>query len=75
MSLPATEPLELTTGITGVTIDPLTFDNWVVPYKFYSLSKIRFYKSNDEISGFEVVYEAPDTFTGYEPISHLYGTR
>ena len=27
------------------------------------------------MSGFEVVYEAPTGFTGYAPITHLYGTR
>ena len=27
------------------------------------------------MSGFEVVYEAPSDYTGYAPITHLYGTR
>ena len=27
------------------------------------------------MSGFEVVYEAPASYTGYAPITHLYGTR
>ena len=27
------------------------------------------------MTGFEVVYEVPDSFAGYEPITHLFGTR
>ena len=27
------------------------------------------------MSGFEVVYEAPASYEGYAPITHLYGTR
>ena len=74
-SLPATVAKEFSMTHEGVIIDPIEEDNWVVPYKFYSLTKIRVYKSDAAMSGFEVVYEAPDSFTGYEPISHLFGTR
>ena len=74
-SLPATVAKEFDTTHEGVIIDPIEEDTWVVPYKFYSLSKIRVFTNEDVMTGFEVVYEVPDSFRGYEPISHLFGTK
>ena len=56
-------------------INPVTNDSFYVGSKFYRLTKIKVYRSETEMSGFELIYEVPGDFTGYEPISHLFGTR
>ena len=57
-------------------MEPYEEETWVVPYKFYSLSKLRVWKEQmNKISGLEVVFEAPSNFTGYPPIEHMFGSR
>ena len=68
--LPVTVPIELDM-LTGSEHGVITDDIWYVPNKFYSLTKIRLWKSFT-VSGFEVTYEAE--IEGYPPISHLFGT-
>ena len=62
--------------LNGLVIKPFEEDTWVVPYKFYSLSKLKVWKQHQEkVSGFEVVYEVPANFYGYPPITHMFGSR
>lgn len=73
--LPVTVPIELD-GLIGTENGRITDDIWSVPYKFYSLTKVRLWKGNYSnkypVSGFEVTYESE--LEGYPPMSHLFGT-
>ena len=48
--------------------------NWHVPYKFYSLSMLRIWPAATGIQGFEVTYTVPEEFTGYEPLTQMFGS-
>ena len=69
--------------MSGDTFGPETIDEWHVPYKHYQMTKLRVWKSEIEISGFEVTFEVKCThdnycndfqYTGWEPITHMFGT-
>ena len=49
-------------------------DDWSVDLKNYKLSRIRMWKDDSKVSGFEVTFEAEPGSEGYEPIRHLYGS-
>ena len=67
-------------GLTG-TIYPSTdpaydvqVDTWIVPYKFYRMTRVRMWKQGEEMSGFEVTFEPPATYTGWAPYTKMFGS-
>lgn len=47
---------------------------WVVPYKFYRLSKVKMWLENDSNAyGFEATFSAPAEFVGWADITHMFG--
>lgn len=48
-------------------------DMWYVEHRFYRLTSVKLWSDNLYTSGFEVTYEAPESFTGWEPITRMFG--
>ena len=47
---------------------------WVVPHKFYSLSKVKMWRDNSKTSGFEVTFSPPASFNSeWTDISEVFG--
>ena len=69
--------------MSGDTFGLGIIEEWHVPYKHYQMTKLRVWKRDIEISGFEVTFEVKCThddycygfqYTGWEPITHMFGT-
>ena len=55
---------------------PTQDHEWYVPYKFYSLTKVRVWRHSNVMSGFEVTFSPdPDFLKGYEDITHMFGSE
>ena len=74
-SLPATVPNEEPFKNEGKYFIGTTNNNWYVPYRFYNIKEVRIWKDENQMSGFEFVFKVPKDFTGYEPITHMWGTK
>ncbi len=48
-------------------------ETYSVPYKFYRLTKLRVWRSTSVIVGFETIWTVPDSYTGYAPITRMFG--
>ena len=59
--------------IFGHEDPPIVDDDWVVPRKFYRLSKVKMWKNNANTRGFEVTFSVPVEFTGWADETHMYG--
>ena len=55
--------------------DAVRDDTWSVPHKAYKMSAIRMWKSVGEVSGFEVVYSPPSSYTGWPDETHMFGSQ
>ena len=72
-TLPPTVPSyeQLTTKINGINPEE---EEFYVKNKFYKISQIRVWAEDSfGISGFEVTYTSQSDFTGYEPITKMFG--
>ena len=68
-----TEP-ECSQNIEGTVLTNSYDDEWSVPFKFYRLTKVKlWHNSGTDATGFEVTYEAPDEYIGWEPITRTFG--
>ena len=57
VDLPTPDDPIVGTLSNGDLIEPVWYDEWYVPYKFYTLRAIRVWKNTKTISGFEVIYK------------------
>ena len=60
--------------VTGEEFGDVEESIFSVPYKFYTLTRLRVWVSTKAILGFEATFSAPDNFTGYAPYTHMFGT-
>ena len=70
--IPPTVP-ECTQNIEGTVLTNSYEDEWSVPYKFYRLTKVKLWHYGTDTSGFEVTFEAPAEYEGWEPITRTFG--
>ena len=75
-TLPATSPttLAMVYGYenSGNTI---TDDIWYVPYRDYTLTRVKLFKDDDYATGFDATFSAPASYSGWPDYTHRFGTN
>jgi hypothetical protein len=71
--LPASE-YECNDNIEGTVNDNNVVNTWYLDKRFYRLTKVKMWKDDVEVSGFEVTYSPPDDFIGWSELTNVFGT-